>query len=59
MPLAAQAHPKLMGGCFVDSYPDLWEGIRPYFDRTRRTGRGVDYSPAQSLMVERRGWREE
>lgn len=48
-----------MGSTFPDGYPDLWEGIKPYFDRARETGMGVDYSPAVPLMVERRGWREE
>jgi hypothetical protein len=59
MPLSAQAHPKLMGATFSEGYPDLWESIKPYFDQARETGRGVEYSSAQALMVERRGWREE
>ncbi|KAF2799727.1 hypothetical protein K505DRAFT_356319 [Melanomma pulvis-pyrius CBS 109.77] len=58
-PLAAQAHPKLMGRTFREGYPDLWPGIASYFDEARRTGRGVDYSASMSLLVERRGWREE
>ncbi|KAF2707300.1 hypothetical protein K504DRAFT_384535 [Pleomassaria siparia CBS 279.74] len=59
MPLAANIHPMLMGSTFDESYPDLWPGIAPYFDKARSTGRGVDYSASVCLMVERAGWREE
>ncbi|KAF2868646.1 autoinducer 2 sensor kinase/phosphatase luxQ [Massariosphaeria phaeospora] len=59
MPLAAQAHPQLMGSTFRDGFPELWESIQPVFDEARRTGRGVEQSAAMPLMVERRGWREE
>ena len=59
MPLSAHAHPQLMGAAFSDGFPDLLDGIKPYFDKARETGRGVDYSSAQALVVERRGWREE
>lgn len=48
-----------MGNAFRLSYPELWEGIAPYFDKARETGVGVDYSPATALIVERKGWREE
>jgi hypothetical protein len=58
-PLASHAHPKLMGATFQEGYPDLWASIRVYFERARAAGRGMDYSPAESLMVERGGYREE
>jgi PAS domain S-box-containing protein len=59
MPLAAKAHPKLMGATFLEGYPDLGAGILPDFDEARRTGRGVEFSSSISLMVERAGYREE
>lgn len=49
-----------MGATFAEGYPDLLEnGIRAYFESASDLGRGLDYSPADALMVERRGWREE
>ncbi|KAJ4292519.1 hypothetical protein N0V90_009182 [Kalmusia sp. IMI 367209] len=48
-----------MGSAFQDCYPDLWPSIKPYFDKARDTGMGLDYSPEDALIVERRGWREE
>ncbi|KAH7138609.1 putative histidine kinase HHK15p [Dendryphion nanum] len=59
MPLSARAHPALMGSPFQQGYPDLWGGIKLYFDKAQQTGRGVDYSSAAALMVERGGWKEE
>jgi PAS domain-containing protein len=58
-PLACEAHPKLMGSTFQQGYPDLWSGIEPFFENCRKTAAGVNYSPAASLVVERKGWREE
>jgi hypothetical protein len=58
-PLAAQAHPALMGSSFISGYPDLWPFISPYFDECKRTGAGVNYSSAAPTIVERNGWREE
>ncbi|KAH6642955.1 hypothetical protein C7974DRAFT_302678 [Boeremia exigua] len=58
-PLACKAHPKLMGSTFQQGYPDLWSGIEPIFERCRMTAAGVNYSSATSLLVERKGWREE
>lgn len=58
-PLACEAHPKLMGSTFQQGYPELWIGIRPVFDQCRTTGAGVNYSSEASLLVERKGWREE
>ena len=57
--LSAHAHPRLMGTAFPEGYPDLWQGIKPYFDKARETGVGVEYSPAQALIVQRAGYREE
>ncbi|KAF1851401.1 putative histidine kinase-like protein M3YPp [Cucurbitaria berberidis CBS 394.84] len=57
--LACAAHPKLMGSTFKEGYPDLVSGIQPYFEQARDTGVGVNYSSAASLIVERKGWREE
>lgn len=48
-----------MGRSFVDCYPDLWPSIKPFFDKCRHGGVGLDYSPEQALIVERKGWREE
>lgn len=48
-----------MGSTFTDGYPDLWPSIKPIFDKCRDTGVGVDYSPEEALIVERKGWREE
>jgi hypothetical protein len=58
-PLAAQVHPTLMGSTFIQGYPDLWPAISAYFDKCRRTGRGVNYSSASPTLVERKGWTEE
>ncbi|KAJ4988866.1 hsp90-like protein [Stagonosporopsis vannaccii] len=58
-PLACQAHPKLMGSTFQQGYPELWSGIEPFFERCRTTAAGVNYSSASSVLVERKGWREE
>jgi hypothetical protein len=58
-PLAADAHPKLMGATFQEGYPDLWPSIRQYFEQAKRTGEGVNYSSAASTLVERNGYREE
>lgn len=59
VPLACQAHPKLMGSTFQQGYPELWDGIRPVFEQCRTTAAGVNHSAAASLLVERKGWREE
>ncbi|CAI6339401.1 unnamed protein product [Periconia digitata] len=58
-PLSANAHPQLMGSAFIDGYPDLWDGIKPFFDTARTSGVGVEYSPDSPLIVERHGYREE
>ncbi|KAF3040586.1 hypothetical protein E8E11_005475 [Didymella keratinophila] len=58
-PLACNAHPKLMGSTFQQGYPELWDGIRPIFEQCRTTAAGVNYSSEASLLVERKGWREE
>lgn len=58
-PLACKAHPKLMGSTFRQGYPELWTGIQPIFEQCRTTAAGVSYSSAASLLVERKGWREE
>ena len=48
-----------MGSTFRQGYPKLWSGIQPFFEQCRTTATGVNYSPAASLLVERKGWREE
>lgn len=48
-----------MGSTFQQGYPELWSGIKPFFERCRTTAAGVNYSSAASLLVERKGWREE
>ncbi|KAF2627564.1 hypothetical protein BU25DRAFT_439973 [Macroventuria anomochaeta] len=58
-PLACKAHPKLMGSTFQQGYPELWSGIQPFFEQCRTTAAGVNYSSDASLLVERKGWREE
>ena len=58
-PLACKAHPKLMGSTFRQGYPELWDECRPYFEQCRTTAAGVNYSSEASLLVERKGWREE
>ena len=58
-PLACKAHPKLMSSTFRQGYPELWVGIRSIFEQCRTTGAGVNYSSEASLLVERKGWREE
>lgn len=58
-PLACKAHPKLMGSTFQQGYPELWSGIEPIFEQCRTTAAGVNYSSAEPLVVERKGWREE
>ena len=58
-PLACGAHPRLMGSTFQEGYPELWPGIKAYFEQAKKTGTGVNYSSAASLVVERKGWREE
>ncbi|OAL53988.1 putative histidine kinase HHK15p [Pyrenochaeta sp. DS3sAY3a] len=58
-PLAGGKHPALMGQTFQEGYPDLWPDISAFYEQAQSTGRGVNYSSAQSLIVERRGWREE
>ncbi|KAL5381608.1 hypothetical protein DPSP01_007056 [Paraphaeosphaeria sporulosa] len=58
-PLAAAVHPKLMASSFWDCYPELWPTIKPFFDRCRDAGVGLDYSPEHALIVERKGWPEE
>ncbi|KAF1926275.1 autoinducer 2 sensor kinase/phosphatase luxQ [Didymella exigua CBS 183.55] len=58
-PLACKAHPKLMGSTLQQGYPELWTEIKPFFERCRKTAAGVDYSSEASLLIERKGWREE
>lgn len=48
-----------MGSTFQQGYPELWEGIKPFFEQCRTTAAGVNYSSASPLLVERKGWREE
>lgn len=58
-PLACGAHPKLMGSTFQEGFPELWSGIEPIFEQCKTTAAGVNYSSDASLVVERKGWREE
>ena len=58
-PLAAGAHPRLMGSIFQDGYPELWPSISLYFERAKTTGFGINYSADYSTLVERHGYREE
>jgi signal transduction histidine kinase len=58
VPLAGQAHPRLMGMPFLEGCPDLGR-VLPNFDEARGTGRGVEFPSAISLMIERSGFREE
>ncbi|KAF1937639.1 hypothetical protein EJ02DRAFT_458538 [Clathrospora elynae] len=58
-PLAADAHPKLMGSLFQEGYPDLWPVFKAYFEQCKKTGVGINYSSPTPLIVERNGWREE
>lgn len=48
-----------MGSTFQQGYPELWSSIQPIFEQCRTTAAGVNYSSANSLLVERNGWREE
>lgn len=48
-----------MGSTFQQGYPDLYSSILPFFEQCRTTAAGVNYSSANSLLVERKGWREE
>ena len=48
-----------MGSSFAEGYPDLWADFKPIFDECSSTGMGSNYSPESSLLVERKGWREE
>ncbi|KAF9691844.1 hypothetical protein EKO04_009985 [Ascochyta lentis] len=58
-PLACKAHPQLMGSTFRKGFPELWSSIEPIFEQCKTTAAGVNYSSAESLIVERKGWREE
>jgi hypothetical protein len=49
----------LMGSTFQAGYPDLYDGIKTYFEKALETGIGINYSSSAPLVVERRGWREE
>ncbi|KAJ4345131.1 hypothetical protein N0V95_005903 [Ascochyta clinopodiicola] len=48
-----------MGSTFRKGFPELWSSIEPIFEQCSRTAAGFNYSSAASLIVERKGWREE
>lgn len=48
-----------MGSTFQKGFPELWNSIEPIFEQCKVTAAGVNYSSATSLIVERKGWREE
>lgn len=57
-PLAAKAHPLLMGQPFAFGFPELVPLIKPLFERGMQTGQAQDVVEAP-MMVDRNGYREE
>ncbi|CAO2648280.1 Nn.00g075470.m01.CDS01 [Neocucurbitaria sp. VM-36] len=58
VPLAAAAHPLLMGQPFAFGFPELDPFIRPLFEEGMWSGQAQDVVEAP-MMVERSGYREE
>ncbi|KAF1913763.1 hypothetical protein BDU57DRAFT_558724 [Ampelomyces quisqualis] len=58
VPLAAGAHPLLMGQSFAFGFPELDPFIRPLFEEGRRSGQAQDVIEAP-MMVQRNGYTEE
>ncbi|KAF2494820.1 putative histidine kinase HHK15p [Lophium mytilinum] len=58
VPLAAKAHPRLMGSTFAEGFPELVQGIFPLLERAKETGVAGDVIEAP-MMVHRNGWEEE
>jgi hypothetical protein len=58
VPLAAGAHPRLMGQPFAFGFPELDPFIRPLFEEGIRSGQAQDVAEAP-MMVHRNDYREE
>lgn len=58
MPLAAGAHPRLMGQTFAAGFPELEPYMRPLFDEAIRSGEAQDVVEAP-MMVQRNKYTEE
>jgi hypothetical protein len=48
-----------MGSTFKAGFAEIWPKFRLCFEQAKNTGTGVNYSSAQPVLVERRGFREE
>lgn len=58
IPLAARAHPALMGQTFEEAFPEIWDLMKPVFDQAERSGVAADVME-QQMFVERNGFVEE
>jgi hypothetical protein len=58
IPLAARAHPSLMGSTFEEAFPDIWGTIEVVFQEAKKSGIAADMTE-QQLFVERNGLLEE
>lgn len=56
--LAGQKHPRLMGARYPDSWAEIWDGIKPVFDRAWNDGQAT-MKHDDRLFVIRNGFLEE
>ncbi|KAJ9428491.1 hypothetical protein QL093DRAFT_2136854 [Fusarium oxysporum] len=56
--LAGQKHPKLMGSCYMDAWPEIWDEIKPVFKSALESGQATMKHENQ-LFINRHGFLEE
>ncbi|KAF4974490.1 hypothetical protein FZEAL_8612, partial [Fusarium zealandicum] len=56
--LAGQKHPKLMGSCYIDAWPEIWDEIKPVFKSALESGQATMKHENQ-LFINRHGFLEE
>lgn len=56
--LAGKKHPKLMGQCYMDAWPEIWDEIKPVFKSALEAGQATMKHENQ-LFINRHGFLEE
>ncbi|KAK4240869.1 hypothetical protein C8A03DRAFT_31037 [Achaetomium macrosporum] len=56
--LAGQKHPRLMGSRYQDSWPEIWDEVRPAFEAARNSGYAT-LRHDDTLFLSRHGFMEE
>ncbi|KAM5355443.1 hypothetical protein ACJ41O_002089 [Fusarium nematophilum] len=56
--MAGRKHPKLMGSCYMDAWPEIWDEIGPVFKSALESGQATMKHENQ-LFINRHGFLEE